>query len=123
EVALVHRVEVDDSQRPDPCCCQLVGRRRAEPSGPDQENLRLQELELSRLPHFRDGQVAAVAPAIRLGENLRDRQTPAFAAPAVESARERLDAFIAEALEALRRQQRTVARGAIEDDGCPAIRE
>ena len=67
EVRRVDGVVVDDPERADAGGGEVERRRRAEPAGADQEDARVEQLQLALLADLRDQQVAAVAAALLVG--------------------------------------------------------
>ena len=65
KVRLVDRVVVDDPERADAGGCEVERGRRAEPARADQEDARLEKLELPLLADLGDQEMAAVAAALR----------------------------------------------------------
>src|SRR5204862_4567397 len=96
---------------------------RAEPAGADQEDPRLEQLELALVADLGDQQVAAVAAALLRRERLRELRREAVALPVGVAAGERPDALVAELLERLRGERRAAARGAVHEDRPVAIRQ
>src|SRR5205823_14249314 len=72
EVRLVDDVRVDDPEPADARGREVERRRRPEPAGADQQDLRFEQLELPLLADLRDEQVPAVAGAPRRVERAVD---------------------------------------------------
>src|SRR5205823_11511005 len=86
---------------------EVQRRRRAEAAGADQQDPRLQQLQLTFLADLRDQQVTAVARALlgpeRTGGDLERKAVPL---PVVDTAGERDDVHVAELLQRLGREHR-----------------
>src|SRR5205823_13565909 len=98
--------------------------RRAEAAGADQQDPRLQQLQLAFLADLRDQQVTAVARALlgpeRAGGDLERKAMPL---PVVDTTGERDDVLVAELLQRLGREYRAVAGRAVGDDRRVAARD
>ena len=70
EVGGVDHVHVDDAEGAHPGGGQVQGGGRAETSGPEQQDLRVEQLQLARLPDLGQEEVALVAVAL-LGDRVR----------------------------------------------------
>ena len=70
QVRGVDDVRVDDPELADTRGCEVERRGRAEPAGADQQDARVEQLELARLADLRDEQVPAVA-LVLLGPSVR----------------------------------------------------
>src|SRR5207249_179452 len=68
KVRPIHPVEVHDPERADAGRGQIQGDRRAEPSGPDDEHLRFDQLALTGPADVRKDDVPGVALDLILGE-------------------------------------------------------
>ena len=86
QVRLVDHVHVDDAERADAGRGQVEGGRRAQPAGAEQEDLRVEQLQLAHLAHLGQEQVALVAVALGRGQGLRRRPGAAVVLPLVEPA-------------------------------------
>ena len=84
EVRLLHDVEVDEAERPDPRRREIEGERRAEASGADAEDARPLEPLLPRLSDLGEDEVARVPPplAVRESRHARDYRRARRRAPA-----------------------------------------
>ncbi len=117
QVRQVHVVVVDDPERPHAGRGKIEGGRRAEPTGAEQEHLRVEQLLLAIGPDLGDQQVARVALALLGGERARDIDLVAAVLPQRDAAGHGLDMLVAEVLfESAGGIGRAVARGAVEDD-------
>src|SRR5205814_10384599 len=121
EVRGVDAVVVDDAEPADPCRGEIERGGRAETAGADQEDARLEQLQLSFFPDLGNQQMAAVARALLRVEDARELRRKAVALPVREAARERDDVLVPELLERFRREGRPVAGLAVEDDRPGAI--
>ena len=85
EIRLVDSIVVHDSERADARGCEVEGRGRAQPSGADQEDPRLEQPELSLLADLEDQQMAAVAAPLLLagdfGSSVGSRSLPSVQPP------------------------------------------
>ena len=121
EVRDVDDVGVDDPERPHPRRGQVDGGRRAEPARADQEHLRVEQPELALLADLRDEHVAAVALELLGVQGARHAPLVAVLLPGLEAAGHRDDVLVAQLFERLRRVDRAVARGAIDDERRRAV--
>src|SRR5262249_50811367 len=94
----------------------------AEAAGADQQDLRVEQLQLPLLPDLRDQQVAAVARSAWRVEARVQLDGMAVPFPVGEAAGERDDVLVAHLLERLRGEGRAVADRAIEDDRLTRVR-
>ena len=117
QVRLVDDVGVDDPDRADAGRSEVERRRRAEAAGADQEDPRVEQLQLALLADLGDQQVARVAGALLRRERARQHDLAAVALPVGDAADERVNVLVAELLERLGGEGRAVADGAVEDDG------
>src|SRR5438067_999101 len=99
-----------------PCRGEIERGGRAETAGADQEDARLEQLQLSFFPDLGNQQMAAVARALLRVEDARELRRKAVALPVREAARERDDVLVPELLERFPREGRPVAGLAVEDD-------
>src|SRR4029077_113372 len=72
QVSKIDHIEVDQADPADAGGCQVKSQRRPETASPDQQHLRLFELELTLHPHFGDDEVPAVAQDLVLGQGNLD---------------------------------------------------
>src|ERR1700694_643650 len=68
QVTFIYHISIDNAQRADPCCRQVIGSRRAKPARANQQYLRIEQFELALLAHFGYQQMATVAFVLRLAE-------------------------------------------------------
>ena len=122
QVRLVDDVRVDDADSPDARRGEVERRRRAEPAGADQQDLRVEQLQLPLLAHLRDQKVAAVARAALGVEPRAQLHGKAVPLPVGEPAGERHDVVVAELRKRLGREGRAVAGRAVDDDGAGGVR-
>ncbi len=115
QVRLVHDVRVDDPDATDTGGSEIERRGRAEAARADEQDLRVEQLQLPLLADLRDQQVTAVARALRSVQAGLELHGEAVALPVGESAGERDDVLVAEVGERLRREGRAVARRAVDD--------
>ena len=116
EVRLVDDVVVHDAEPPDSGRCQVERRGRAQPSGTDEQHLRVEQALLALHADLGDEQVAAVAHLLALVEPRRKLERQPGLSPGVDAAGERDDCAVAPLAQRLGRAQRAVAVCAIEDD-------
>ena len=117
EVRLVDDVGVDDSEGADAGCGEVERGRGAEAAGADQQDPRLEQLQLALFADLRNQKVAAVTRTLLGAESTgRDVQWVAMALPVVDAAGQRDDVLVPELLERPRRERRAVACGAVGDD-------
>ena len=121
EVRRVDGVVVDDPERADAGRGQVEGGGGAEPARADQQDPRLEQLQLALLADLGDQQVAAVAAALLVAERLRQDGREAVPLPLDVPAREVDDVDVAELLERLRREGGAGAAGAVDDDARAAV--
>src|SRR5581483_1162439 len=100
----------------DACGGEIQRRGRAEPAGADQEDLRVEQLELALFADLGDEDVAAVALALRGVERARQLGGESAALPVGVAPRERGHVLVAELPERLRRERRARTAGAVEED-------
>ncbi len=110
QVRRVDHVHVDDPERPHPRRGQVERGRGAEAARPEQQDLGVEQLQLARLAHLGQEQVALVAVALVGGEGARRRPRPAVVLPAVEAAGHRGHVGVAELAQRLGRERRADAR-------------
>ena len=122
EIAAVDVVVVDDADRPHPGGCQIERRRRTQPAGADQQHAGIQQLDLAGLAQVGQDEMAGVAFALVGPQKPGDVELKPGVLPAIEPARHRVDAAVAQLLQVVGRQQATHTAGAIEDDHRLAIR-
>src|SRR5262249_8916005 len=122
QVGLVDDVGVDDAESADARRGEVERSRRAEAAGADQQDLRVEQLQLPLLPDLRDQQVAAVARSAWRVEARVQLDGMAVPFPVGEAAGERDDVLVAHLLERLRGEGRAVADRAIEDDRLTRVR-
>ena len=82
EVRLVDDVGVDDAERADARGREVERRRRAEAAGADQQDARVEQLQLALLADLGDQQVPRVAAALLGLERARELGGEAVALPA-----------------------------------------
>jgi hypothetical protein len=116
QVRLVDDVGVDDADMPDARGREVERRRGAEAARAEQQDLRVEQLQLSRLADLGDQCVTRVARALLRGEGARRCDVVAVALPVDEPAGERHRPLVAELLQALRRERGALARRAVEND-------
>src|SRR5581483_5947703 len=102
QVRLVDDVGVDDPERADASGCEIERRGRAEPAGADQQDARVEQLELTLLAALRDQQMARIARALLGRKRARHDDLESVSLPVREAAGERMDVGVAELLERLR---------------------
>ena len=95
---------------------QVEGGRRAEAARAEQQHLGVEQLQLARLAHLGQQEVALVAVALGRGEGLRRRPGAAVVLPLVEAADQRLHVGVAEVAHGLGGEGRAHAAGAVDDD-------
>ena len=122
EVRLVDDVRVDDPERADSGCGEVERSGRAQATGADEEDARVEEALLAVLADLRDEQVPAVARALLRGEHARDGHVEAVPLPVDEAAREVDDALVAELAERLRGECRPRSGRAVHDERAALVR-
>ena len=116
EVGLVDHVVVDDPQGPNSGRREIEGGRRAQPSGADQEHLRVQQLELALDPDLGQHGVSRVAHPLLGLEALGGDHRQSLLGPCLDSARDRGHVLVAElVLQEVGGARRAVARRAVDD--------
>src|SRR5437667_12560385 len=113
EVRLVDDVRVDDPEPADARGSEVERCGRAEPAGADEQDLRLEQLELALLADLRDQEVPAVAGAPLRVERAVDLGRKAVPLPVGEAAGERADVLVAELAERARGERRALAGRAV----------
>ena len=115
QIGSVDDVVVDQAEGADPGRGQIERRRRPEASGPQQEDLGVQKLQLAVDPDLGQQGVARVAVALLGGHATgRDHRQPLLL-PGDDAARHRGDVLVAELLQLRGSERRAVARAAVED--------
>ena len=122
EVRLVDDVRVDDPERADAGGREVERGGRAEAAGADQEDPRVEQLQLALLADLRDQQVAAVARRALRPERARQVGREAVPLPVGVAAGERDRPVVAELGQRLRGERRAGARRAVEEHGPRAVR-
>ena len=122
EVRQVDHVVVDEPERAHARGREVEGGGRAEAARPEQQHLRVEQLQLALEPDLGHEQVARVALALLGGERPRDLDLVAAVLPERDPAAHRRDVLVAEqVLHRLGGERRAVARRAVEDDAPVAV--
>src|SRR5207248_1559654 len=82
----------------------------------DQQDLRVQQLELALLADLGDQQVPGIARPLLRRKRARQNDLEPVSLPVGEPTGERMNVFVPELPERLRSKRRAVADGAVEDD-------
>ena len=114
KIGCVHHVHVDDPQGPHSGGRQVQGRGGAEPTRPQQEDLRVEEPELPDLADLGEKEVTLVAISLLGSERLRRRPVPALVLPPVEPPDQRGHVRVAQLLERLGGERRASPHRAVD---------
>ena len=123
QVGVVDDVHVDDADRADAGRREVQGGRRAEAAGAEEQHLGLEQLLLALLADLGEQEVALVAVALLGRQRGRDLPVAVLVLPLVEAADHRHDVGVPELLEALRRERRAGAAGAVDDQRGVVVRD
>ena len=99
QVRLVDDVGVDDPERADAGRSEVERRGGAEAAGADQEDLRVEQLQLALLADLGDQDVTRVAGALLGRERARQHDLAAVSLPVGDAADQRVHVLVAELLE------------------------
>src|SRR5581483_453483 len=71
QIAIIDDIGINNAKRSHARRGQIIGRRRSQAAGADQQYPRVEQLKLSLLAHFRDEQVTAIPSGLRICHDTR----------------------------------------------------
>src|SRR5579875_1023277 len=114
QVAVIYHVGVDDADGANTGGRQVIGGGRAETTRSDEQHLRVEQLKLTSLAHFRNEHMAAVAPSLGIGHQTRLHEGETAIFPLPEATRHRDSVLVAHLLQRAPCHERAHAARAIE---------
>ena len=122
EVRFIHDIVVDDADRADAGGREVERRRRAEPAGPQEEHLGVEEGDLALDPDLGQERVARVAVALLGSEALRVDERVAGCLPRDDAALDDHGVLVAELAEEIGDPRGAVVGAALKDQALGGVR-